>query len=60
MTGRRLYDLLCDEWARNRLYERERAPNLLRVTPPAWPFLEPAERSTLNRTAERSTPKRRR
>lgn len=57
MTGRRLYDALTDAWAQESAWARDRN-GWLRPRPPAWSFLEPAERSAFNRAAGRLTPRR--
>lgn len=57
MTGRRLYDLVCDGWASTGEYWRspERGTNVLGLPakPPAWPFLSDAEKRTFNSAAAR-------
>ena len=52
MTGRRLYDLLCDGWIEQTNWSREHG-NLLPAQLLAWPFLTAAERSALNKAAAR-------
>lgn len=52
MTGRRLYDLLCDAHAKR--FNNARAnSHILDETPPAWLFLPLGDRLTLNDAAKR-------
>lgn len=53
MTGRRLYDLLCDEWSKRGVYDRDRGKVMRCQEPVAWPFLSHAERTTFSRIAAR-------
>ena len=59
MTGRRLYDALCDAWAREGSFPRSQSKILAEV-PRAWPFLTAADRATFNAAARALTPKPRR
>lgn len=59
MTGRRLYDLVCDGWALSGSYTRGSEFNtLLPKAPLAWPFLSDQERRAFSHAAARATPKR--
>lgn len=53
MTGRRLYDLMCDEWAKETQWAREKAEFFPQNPPFAWAFLKHADRATFNRVAAR-------
>jgi hypothetical protein len=57
MTGRRLYDALTDGWAEQMPWSRT-GGKLLMAEPPAWAFLQSAERSALNSAARKLSPKR--
>lgn len=67
MTGRRLYDELCDSW---QLTQRRHWDNVkkryfgdsgavLEGIPVAWAFLTNEERTAFHRAARRLTPKKR-
>lgn len=55
MTGRRLYELICDGWGGHQLWQRTSDYNRLGLPAdlPAWPFLSYAEKRTFNLAAAR-------
>lgn len=64
MTGKRLYELLCDEWGKRSYWDRKHLPDgkdwcLADDHLPAWAFLRPYEKRTFNAVAERITRTRR-
>lgn len=60
MTGRRLYDLICDGWHAQGGWGRTRDYNvLLPPTPVAWPFLSGYEQKALSQAAARISKVRR-
>ena len=59
MTGRKLYDTLCDAWAKQPHWATSSTSNTtLKPKPIAWPFLTNGERSAFNAAARALTPKK--
>jgi hypothetical protein len=61
MTGRKLYDLLCDAYAEQGTWGRQFAQFFPGKDEPivAWAFLSQTERRAFSRAAAKATPKRR-